>query len=357
MKRALVVYRVNMDDQSYRGIMRKMHEQAKAINKYGYEVSCCFLKNDGIYLDNHCIVPGNRLVNTFFFYSKIGKINKHFDVVFLRYSPFSWGILSMLEQHAESKIYLDVPTYPYIYEYTGIKRILVKLLSLQENYFNKYTTTVLHSGNESQMFGCKVIHFENAIDVSNFKVSARPKIVHNKVHILIIGNLWSWQGIDRVIHGLSEYTYKENIHLHIIGEGSESKSLIELINKKQLYANITFYSSLYGSEIDAICDQCHFAFGSLAIHRKGLIQSNALKHREYAARCIPFIYAGIDPLFEGKRYIYKVELNDDPISFDDLFLWFSALNFEETTQLMKADLEWLNWESQYTFLNDNKDLE
>ena len=67
-----------------------------------------------------------------------------------------------------------------------------------------------------------------------------------------------------------------------------------------------------------------------------------MKHREYAACGLPFIYAGSDPEFNRKPFAYQIPSDESIINLSDLIDWLRALksNPEEIRQFAIDELDW-----------------
>lgn len=137
--------------------------------------------------------------------------------------------------------------------------------------------------------------------------------------ILFMGHFSKWHGFDRIIKGLSNYNGKKRIVVHVCGKGNEALEYIELIKKYNLEKNFKFYGFLDKEKINQISNMCQIAIGVLGLHRINFKQIAPLKHREYALRGLPFIYAGEDVDFDTKLdFTLKVPSDDSPIDFNDI---------------------------------------
>jgi hypothetical protein len=111
--------------------------------------------------------------------------------------------------------------------------------------------------------------------------------------------------------------------------------------------HIFFYPPSYGSALNQHFDQADIAVGTLAVDRKGLEECSALKHREYGARGIPFIYAGKDVSFDGKDFILQLPLKEQKVDFDEIEKFYESIksnpnNYTPDTirKIVASDLSW-----------------
>lgn len=171
----------------------------------------------------------------------------------------------------------------------------------------------------------------NGFDVRSVSVRRPPSLAGKDLHLLFVGNVSRWHGVDRLIQGISEYRGSFCLHLHIVGNGDEIENLKELKNTIAPDADIFFHGFYKGKELDAIFDQCHVAFGSLGVHRKGLGQATTLKAREYCARGIPFVLSEVDPDFPDTfEYCLHVIPDDTPIEMDQVMEFAVRVNNDPT---------------------------
>lgn len=158
----------------------------------------------------------------------------------------------------------------------------------------------------------------NGVNVSNFKVRIPSRDANGTLRILAVANFNRWHGYDRLLDALPEYDGKDRIQVFFIGEGPEKDNLVRRAASLSLN-NVQFLPPMKGDELDVMFDRCDVALGVLAIQRKGLDEMCPLKHREYCARGIPFIFSGVDPDFPpGISFIYHIPDNK-PIDMKGLF--------------------------------------
>ena len=132
----------------------------------------------------------------------------------------------------------------------------------------------------------------NGIDVDSYALRRPSASEGSKVKLLAVANFNRWHGYDRVLEAMKG-SDPSRIELHLVGDGPEKDNLVRLASDLSV-SNAIFHPPLKRKELDQLFDECDAAFGVLSLDRKGLREMCPLKHREYCARGMPFIYAGLD---------------------------------------------------------------
>ena len=186
----------------------------------------------------------------------------------------------------------------------------------------------------------------NGFDVRSVRVRSAPSAEHGDLHILFVGNISRWHGLDRIIRGIADYRGTVGLHLHVVGNGDELSNLQELKRVLAPEAHIYFHDVYVGQQLDAAFDECHIAIGSLGVHRNGMRQASSLKVREYCSRGIPFILSNTDPDFpETFEYCLHVEPDDSPLDMEEVVSFArSTCNEPEHPRIMRnyaeRNLDW-----------------
>jgi glycosyltransferase involved in cell wall biosynthesis len=199
------------------------------------------------------------------------------------------------------------------------------------------------------------ITIANGFDVRSVEVRNHPLFDKRNLHILFIGNICRWHGLDRMIRGIANYQGPVQIHFHIVGDGPEFENLKRLKNSVAPGAGIHFHGFLRGIQLDTMFDTCHIAVGSLGMNRKGLRQTSELKAREYCARGIPFIIACGDPDFpDNFPYILRLVADESPINMEEVISFAQKIyNTPNHPAIMKRYAEEnLDWTVKVKKLKD-----
>jgi hypothetical protein len=166
----------------------------------------------------------------------------------------------------------------------------------------------------------------NGIIVDSVPRRKTPPFDPDSLHILFVGNVSRWHGLDRLIQGIAAYRGPVRVHFHVVGDGDELDSLKQLKASIAPTADIHFHGFMSGSDLDAMFDRCHIAVGSLGIHRKGLQQTSELKAREYCARGIPYVIACGDADFPNDfPWIFRLDADETPIDMEKVVAFARAV--------------------------------
>ncbi len=369
MKKVLIVYKIYSDEESTKGILRKMLEQARSLERLGAAVDMVNLHSKGIQVDGKLFVlkslysPGSRRsFELFDFFAQLKNL-PHLDkynVIYIRYSPTSLGLLGFLKYikkiNPSCKIFLELATYPYINEYKGFKKLAAQIISYRHKYLKKYVHRIITVGNESNIWGIPVVSIKNAIDPESYKLKNSVH-VPGVIRLVLVSTFWHWHGIDRLVKGMITYLStqpKYTVYLTLVGEGAELSNIRELAEHPSVKENIFFFPSAYGGELNQFFDQADIAIGTLAVDRIQLTECSALKHREYGARGIPFVYAGSDKSFDDKDFVLSLPLAEKEVDFKEIEKFYEKLNanpaqFTPTAIKDKVNKD-LSWEAQLGFL-------
>ncbi len=186
----------------------------------------------------------------------------------------------------------------------------------------------------------------NGFMVGSVAVRKSPPFDPGTLHILFVGNVSRWHGLDRIIEGIARYSGPVRIHFHIVGDGDEIAPLKRLKNSVAPAAEIHFHGFLSGKELDAMFNTCHIATGSLGIHRKGLSQTSELKAREYCARGIPYVIACGDADFpDDLPWILRIAPDDSPVDMEKVVSFAQILfaGADPSVTMRKFAEENLDW--------------
>jgi glycosyltransferase involved in cell wall biosynthesis len=166
----------------------------------------------------------------------------------------------------------------------------------------------------------------NGFFVTSVGVRKLPSYTPQELHVLFVGNVSRWHGLDRFIEGMAAYRGPVQVNLHIVGDGDELATIKTLAHSRAITRSVHFYGFLSGHDLDHVFDQYHIAIGSLGIHRNGMKQASALKVREYCSRGIPFMISNNDPDFPPAfPYCLSLPPDDTPISMDTVIGFYHTV--------------------------------
>jgi glycosyltransferase involved in cell wall biosynthesis len=135
----------------------------------------------------------------------------------------------------------------------------------------------------------------NSLNLVEYPILKRSDKGNVIPHILFMGTFdYPWHGIDKIIQ-LAQKT-EDKLFFHIIG--SDGKNYIDL-------KNVKFYGYLSREEYTKIVSKCDIGIGTLALHRKKMNETSALKVLEYLAYGLPIIIGSNDTAFFNIKRLPK----------------------------------------------------
>lgn len=309
------------------GPEKKIQQQITNLNKLGVKVSQIYPR---IYTTNLLLDFLLEKIITPIKYLNQRKLYDKDTVVYIRREHHHLSYLPLLLSPRLYKVVIETQTIERVEYRSTLSGPLTHILYSWYNYpnmllFEKYIKSkadaIISVTNEIDKYNraltrnkLQYLTLGNGIDTSQIKIRTFCEFPHQQLHMLFVGYVVPWHGIDRIILGMSKYNGSRDIYLHIVGEGLELQNLRKLVSTLHLEPRVIFHGFKSGTDLDAMFDQCHIAIGSLAGFRVNLIELSSLKSREYCARGIPFLMASKDADFpETWEYIQMVPADESPI--------------------------------------------
>ncbi|MFZ1705353.1 MAG: glycosyltransferase [Saprospiraceae bacterium] len=335
------------------GILQKSLAQQNAFESLGCKVVSVTMYGDEItdLFQNKLSVSSSFLRRYSFFKFLLQKINKTVqipDYIYIRY-PFStplfiWFLRKLKQNFSQSKVIIELPTYPYNKEFTGLSRWkLILDESLQKLGLN-WVDLLVVIGNYSIFPGTKTLSISNGIEVKSTELENRT--FSNPIKMVAVGHWRNWHGLDRLIKGMVFYYHqkpKVMITLQIIGEGPEVKVLKDLVEQNILSDYVEFLGEKNHEAVEIICQQCDIGIGVLGAFRKGLNIQSPLKHRMYVANGLPLILSTQDSDLPGDLpFVLEFEANESPINMEKVVDFVQKLTFSrmEIYQYAVKNFSW-----------------
>lgn len=248
----------------------------------------------------------------------------HSDIVYMRYPYPLLYMLKPLSRHKRKCVIVTEHNTKELQEYRLRRSFIQYVVELIfGNRMRNGTDGIIGVTNEITSY--EILRYVNStkphitigngINTGSVPIRKYPESSNNELHILFVGNISRWHGLDRLLHGLATYRGTPRVMLHVAGDGAELPYLRKLADALGVSDQVIFYGYLMGEALDTLFDRCHLAVGSLGIHRKGLSEASTLKAREYCCRGIPFIIADKDPDFP-LDFPYILRLPGDESSID-----------------------------------------
>ena len=171
--------------------------------------------------------------------------------------------------------------------------------------------------------------FENGIDISNYSIHSAPPLdtPESTVNMLMIANMQSWHRSERILHALKDYTGTHKLHLIVASpESEEYKEMQRLAVELGVAEMIDFNDFLPISKINEIAENCHIAVGQLSGSEYGVMETHAIKHKDYCGLGLPMFSTCTDSSFpDDYPYYYFIRDTDSPIDLDAIIKWYEDI--------------------------------
>ena len=347
--------KANMIDQQT-GISKKIHSQIKAMNNNG--LNCMICKQQ--YRNKS--LPGikGKLER----YLPWGNINpvwddipniKDIDFLYFRhpktiYSSMLKYLISYKSQNPKLKIFMELPTYPYEYEYTGIKNQY--LLLIDKHYRTKlnglidgiFVSDAMHRTGQ-KLYGVDCVRFSNGYDVENTTVPVHIKQTNNTIVLTCVAMFSFWHGYERLLYGLKNYVESGprdySFLINFVGEGPELNFYKRLVKENSLGKFVIFHGKKFGKELDYIYANTDIGISCLGCYKKRIDVIGDLKTREYLAKGIPTISGCKVDLFEKKidtEYYREIPNDQTPVYMDDIICFYEFIEEKRKMESVENSL-------------------
>lgn len=361
----LVVYKVDINEPTSSGVIKKMYDQYNALITLKHDVILAYIQGDKIVIGNtfikHQSIYRRYFIKNFLFFKVLSEqlTNKKFDIIYVRHpysSPYFIKWLSNISKsNPESKIVLEVPTFPFHKEFRGLQKLSLMIDGWFSRYLKKYIHLIVVMGQTDALWGISTLNLSNGIEINlseEFKSQRKKGIVR----LLAIGNWHYWHGLDRLIKGLSQF-YSKNpdviITLDIVGNGKTLNSYIKQVVQMQLDEYVKFHGYVPNKNLIGFYKSADICVGTLGNHRLGLTENCPLKHREYCSHGLPFILSSFDPDFPNDlSFVQYHPPNDEPLDCE-LILEFYAKTSMKNSLIRDYTKKNLTWEAKMQSIIDH----
>jgi len=357
------------------GISKKIHYQVKGLKENGHDVRLCYY--DFAANGHSCRFVDDQVIKDYgkgkwaglrqrmdygciLDYCLREKIEFVYARCFMNANPVLVRFFRQLKR-AGIKAVTEIPTYPYDQEFSDNSDWNMKLnLWMDRHYRSKLyrqQEAVVTFSDAEEIFGQRTIRISNGVDFDSIPLHQPSAISHQSsaLHLIGVAEVHFWHGFDRLVAGIGEYYKlggKHDVFFHIVGgvhpaymhDLPQAPGFQTLIDKYNIADRIIFHGTLFGSELDAVFNQCQFAIGSLARHRSGISVIKTLKNREYATRGIPFIYSEQDSDFDQQSYVLKAPADESPIDIQQIIDFMD--HFSMKPEEIRKTVEHLTWKIQ-----------
>lgn len=242
-------------------------------------------------------------------------------------------------------VIFEIPTYPYLPELRG--HAVLRMLDWSGRWaISRFVTRAVTVTHHDYALGAPAVSISNGVDLKRVPLASSPVNDGIKTFVCVAG-FAPWHRIERLLNAVSRY-YSEGgtteLIIKMIGGGPSKASLeAQVLSDPALTDRVIFFGALHGAELDAQFDNADLGIGNLeeAATRR-LREVAPLKHREYAARGIPFIYGLTDSDFSEAQYALQVP--DGGINLIGVLAWLDSLTINR--EEIRTDARRLGWAEQ-----------
>ncbi len=356
MKKLLFYTKVNFANLNNLAFRQKVIAQCKGFeahdiksNVFGIEGEHFFLETtDGMTTEWH--IGAQHDTVGFSFFKKIQQLHfqyvrflkkikiQEYDYVYIRHflvSPlFLWMLWRMKKQNPRLKIFLEIPTYPYIYSFrhaTLQQKMQLWIDQCCTLFFRFWIDKIVtYAADPSKkIYGIPVLVIQNGIDAASFSRHPIPDSTAT-IHVLGVANVQPWHGFDRFLYSLADY-YQTTLNgqpicFHVVGNGPALPALQRLCKELSLEKNVLFHGATFGEKLDNLFKISHLGIGVLGMCRTDLSSVSSLKGREYTIRGLPFVQDCPDASFPDEfPFIHWVSMDETLISIPALLHFYRDL--------------------------------
>ncbi|MCR5419589.1 MAG: hypothetical protein K6E98_01120 [Lachnospiraceae bacterium] len=174
--------------------------------------------------------------------------------------------------------------------------------------------------------------FENGIDISNYTEHKMPPLLDEgaTVNLLMIANMQSWHRSERILEAIRSYNGPHKLHLIVASpESKEYTDMQRLADEMGISKMIEFNGFLPLSQINKIAKDCHIAVGQLSGSEYGIMETHAIKHKDYCGLGLPMFSTCSDTSFpENYPFYFFLKNTDAPIDLDKIIKWYENIRTE-----------------------------
>ena len=318
-------YFIHFGARKMPGVSKKIDDQLNELNRHFKTIEIDLKPNNTSFVSKMIAsIP-------FFSISRDYKnaLNKIKDptYIYLRNTILDLRLFMFFRQLRKSfpaaKIVLELNTYPYDKCEFGRKNTWIYFYKdFTYRHFYKYCIDrFVVYGDFNKIWGVKTIKTINGIDFSNVV----PRNINKNsasINLISVGQYQNHHAYDRLIKGMATYYQNggdRNIIYHIVGYGLSIDYYKDLVQKYSLGNHVIFYGEKYGKALDEIYNKADIAIATLGFHRIKVKVSSAIKTREYLAKGLPIVYAGIiDIIQDDFKYQYCAQENETSIDLNKI---------------------------------------
>ncbi len=316
------------------GVGKKVKMQCDALRDLGLSVT---LINE----HERSFIDKVKMLNIFSYEKKYKNIKRSLlstdfsDVrlVYIRFGFTSKGMIDVLSTikklNPETKIVLEIPTYPYDQECESLKsRISLFTDKLYRQKLKGKLDLITALSPEKEIFGVPAYEISNGTSVGDYSIRVPKRKNEKEIHLIAVAGISKWHGFDRVIEGMKDYyqgpDQNIDVYFHVVGEGPYKTQLMKMTETYGLSQHVYFHGTKTGSDLEELYNTCDIGIGSLGLHRMfDFPHVSVLKTKEYCSVGIPFLTVDKDYIFKDIPFPFCAFVPDDESAVDIQ----SVLNF------------------------------
>lgn len=355
--KGLYISVVDRESKRFGGVYKKIQSQVGAFQNLDVSMDYIGMKGNAIEFVNTIDKVNLERAKHYIFFRRILKryseLNNKYDFIYVRYSfanPYMTLLIRKFSR-ANTKVFVEIPTYPYSDEIkkTTKNKVLLKvdrlLWKLNKNWIDRLVLT----NDIKDLFGIKAVNIFNGINIKDISIGIEGAL-NNSINMIGVANVSRWHGYDRLIKGIADY-YKNNdcnkylVNFYIVGEGPEKNNLEELTTNLNVSKYVKFLGAKFGEELEKIYEDMHIGVSSLALFRAGG-GHDPIKSKEYVAKGMPVIIGYEDKALPSELpFVFNVDSDDSNIDIIHIIEKYSMMKLS-SKKIAKYAEEKLSWESQ-----------
>ncbi len=190
----------------------------------------------------------------------------------------------------------------------------------------------------------KTVVITNGIVPDSKPLKSRSKDFSLLNGVFLAGTNAEWNGIERIAESFNASQIQDKMKLYFVGRIDDS------LKKKYSSPSIHFVEYMSKEELVDFLSKMHFAIGTCAIHKKGLMQGAVLKVREYLISGLPTVLGHSDPYIENipelNKYCTHFLADDSYIDFNTIYSRLKEMysDNEINTKIQNLACKYLSWE-------------
>lgn len=258
-------------------------------------------------------------------------VDNGFDIVYFRrlMSKIMYAGPHFKHLSKYCRIVYEIPTFPFDIPANRLYALRDKLEMLAYRLCRKHISITSCCLYQHGRPGDDWLLFENGIDISNYTIHKVPPLDGDDgvISMLMIANMQSWHRSERILYAIRDYKGKHKLHLIVASpESAEYTAMKEKAKELGIADMIDFNGFLPISRINELAEDCHIAVGQLSGSEYGIMETHAIKHKDYCGLGLPMFSTCTDTSFpDDYPYYYFIKDTDAPLNLDKIIRWYEDI--------------------------------